>query len=198
MWQLVIRDGGTPHSRTQFPIFDHDADFARETKISRQKNGRGRIGSLVGLDTDSLALLESIQPYQLIEEWGGPFWVLREFSNFDKHRDLHLTGAIQHAATWDIEAVQVGNSEPELIQRHTGPIEDTTLTHHFRLVDGILSDKVKVEKEATFIVVFGNGSPVPGLAVIKGLDDIRKRVIWLVREVEIKRFHTTPSFPAQV
>jgi hypothetical protein len=84
--RLVEVHGGTVTSRTQFPIVD-----------KRRKDKAGKYVPLTidgGISAAALATIESLQPYQR----GGtaeqhPLSILRELSNADKHRLLHLTVA---------------------------------------------------------------------------------------------------------
>jgi hypothetical protein len=75
IFELAALDSGADQAGTQFPIFDHQADFAR----------RG-LAMLPGVSAAHRARIEGAQPYQ------GPHndWLalFRTLSNRDKHREL--------------------------------------------------------------------------------------------------------------
>lgn len=82
VYQLVLLAGGAPHERHQFPILDSEADW--QSKIT--KNPRGM---LEFVNPSLVAVIESLQPY--MPGSGLPsLTVLRNFSNTDKHRLVHV------------------------------------------------------------------------------------------------------------
>jgi hypothetical protein len=74
--RLAILDGGT-ETRTQFPISDTPAGFQQR-----------RPKDLEGVNDAHAARIERLQPYN----GGGWLRVLRDMTNIDKHRTLHVVG----------------------------------------------------------------------------------------------------------
>src|SRR5262245_55654 len=83
--RLVELDGGNPCRRTQFPIHDSRTTDKGNTRFVTIQPGIGR--------KDILDALDSIQPYQGVEEYGHDLnemslWLINELCNIDKHRLL--------------------------------------------------------------------------------------------------------------
>ena len=76
VFELARHDSGEAQEGTQFPIEDRE-DVFRKTR---------RTTYLKGISDEHLALIEGYQPYK------GCDWtvLLRQLSNPDKHRELHL------------------------------------------------------------------------------------------------------------
>ena len=115
VFQLVIlKTGAQPTTnKTQFPIFKSQSGF----------DSRGISQMLRGVGANAVALIQSLQPFATGEDVRSPLWHLSEFSNWDKHRSIHLTSAsmckvntstVMNSAQSQIDAIAV---EP-------GPIED--------------------------------------------------------------------------
>jgi len=107
VWQLVVMNTGKPPTvtKTQFPIFQHEAGF----------RDRG-LKLLQGVSKDATDMIEAEQPFRTGEGIKSPRH-LHELSNIDKHRTLHVTGAMVH---------QFAAEFPPLKQRVT--INDVTLS----------------------------------------------------------------------
>jgi hypothetical protein len=80
-WRLVEISGGTPGSRTVFPICNPAAPPAKGLQISGLNRTTPKGGAI--FDT-----MEAVQPYKTGYRFKDPLWGLRGWSNTDKHRLL--------------------------------------------------------------------------------------------------------------
>jgi hypothetical protein len=86
---LVAMNGGTPDDTTQFPIYS----------IAVNKKGNPRVVAVTpdppGVSVESLALIESLQPYHRGDQaaW-DPLALVQSLDNTDKHRNLLLASAV--------------------------------------------------------------------------------------------------------
>jgi hypothetical protein len=97
---------------TEFTIADSGQSFAR--RAPRE---------LRGLPTDASALIEGLQPYHRSSVEEDPLWLLREMSNIDKHRSLHLCTWVAHEVRQDITALAPGVRLHSHTLRKSGPIQ---------------------------------------------------------------------------
>jgi hypothetical protein len=116
---FAMADG---QQRTQFPIDEAPKDFKRHRKTF-----------LNGVAVEHIALIESLQPYK------GCKWTrfLREYSNFDKHSELHI---LQAGGTFKVEIFADQSTREE-----TG------------------RDTVRMKTSFTGDIAFANGAPVVGV-----------------------------------
>jgi len=89
VWELVILNTGNPPrtNQNQFPIFETEAGF----------NARGVRKFLHDVRADAINLIQSEQPFRTGEGVKSPLWHMRELSNADKHRTLHIVGTLLHS-----------------------------------------------------------------------------------------------------
>jgi hypothetical protein len=78
-WQLVIRAGGAPDKRTEFPIFKDPSKF---------KNGAH--DKMRGMSDAMKAAIRDLQPCFRAKPAAFPLWWLQDLCNTDKHQTLHL------------------------------------------------------------------------------------------------------------
>lgn len=161
-WQLVLAGGSIPTTRTAFPIFKDAGDYEREVR-----NGR----TAHRVPERALALIETLQPYHRRDDPTiHPLWVLRELSNIDKHRSLHLT------------AFYLIDSRLRLIDRHgTTRVDVGNLPPLYdgapiAILQGRLDPKMKVNFSGTTLVAFeeiatpgGPGGLRPAILIIEDL-----------------------------
>ena len=87
---VILKTGRTPRTnKNQFPIFEHQAGF----------RGRGTKMFLHDVSPAGIALIESEQPFPKKDGGTGegidsPLWHVKELSDHDKHRTLHVTGTM--------------------------------------------------------------------------------------------------------
>jgi hypothetical protein len=99
MWQVTLRDGGTPNDSTQFPIASKS-----EAQFNNMANRR-----IPDLSKEHRALVQKAQPYHAGDQaFTHPLAVLADFSNIDKHQIVHPTFA------------QVGDREVAPLKRING------------------------------------------------------------------------------
>ncbi len=94
-WQLALvnRPGQEPPTRTEFPIFKDAEEFNR--------NREAKIG---GLSTEAQERIYALQPFsaeRAVRPEGDNLWLLHELNRTDKHRTLHLVGAILQTVSMD-------------------------------------------------------------------------------------------------
>src|ERR1700734_716114 len=77
--ELVLAANNRPTDHEMFPICDNPKAF--KDAIRR--------GQLTGVSEEAVAIIESVQPYHLGEDWeSSTLWVLNQFANTNKHRRL--------------------------------------------------------------------------------------------------------------
>ena len=95
--ELVLAANNRPTDHEMFPICDNPKAF--KDAIRR--------GQLTGVSEEAVAIIESVQPYHLGEDWeSSTLWVLNQFANTNKHRRLLVTNL--RAAPSKVEIVTVG------------------------------------------------------------------------------------------
>src|SRR5207248_1277573 len=73
------------------PEVEEESQFPIYTDPGRWRRGHARrVGSV---SDDARAIIEGLQPYQRGDDWKShPLWVLRQLSDFDKHRRVPVVG----------------------------------------------------------------------------------------------------------
>jgi hypothetical protein len=95
--ELVLAANGQPTDHEMFPICDCPKVFKDAV----------RRGQIAGVPKDADAVIESLQPYKLGEDWEkSTLWVLNEFANINKHRRILVTEL--RAGTGNFEIVNRG------------------------------------------------------------------------------------------
>ncbi len=128
-----------------------------------------------GLCPDAKAIIEGLQPYHrgnLKDDW---LWILRELSNIDKHRRIHVT--VRYARS---NALEVVRTEPDVIvhsitARPPGILENnaviTELDMSVRAVPNF-STYMHMNREFTFAIAFGEHTPLAGQIANVALYDL--------------------------
>lgn len=186
-WQLVIRDGGVPNDRTQFPIFLDPAKFDLET------TARGKMhGMMEGMAPESIAILKAVQPFAAGDRQSA-LWQLRELSIFDKHKSLHVTaGIIDRVRVLFKPLVKGGEFTPGAQgDMDWGPFEEDTVIFRYKAPPGVLNPEgVDVDPPPSYQVVFGKESPIRGVPVIEGLALMGHSVRNIIAGISKERFPT--------
>jgi hypothetical protein len=154
--RLVEFNGNTPTRRTQFPIVDQAADFPGHASPQ-----------VVGLNPDHLALIESMQSYHggtpeysislasAIGQLGThPLTLLRDLSNHDKHRDVHVLVSRGGVGTARLEIVRDAPAIGEFVPQ----VGDT-------MSDGAEVGRISITNPGANPVVILHGDMVPSLAL---------------------------------
>ena len=79
VWQLVLVNGKIPGTRNEFPIFDSEEKYQKESKKK-----------LKGVSADRRELVGAFQPFSLCGDIGRHLWMLHSVCNIDKHRHLNV------------------------------------------------------------------------------------------------------------
>lgn len=186
VWELVILTTGRPPalpSKNQFAIFKSKDGFKT----------RGIDQQLQCVRQDAVDLIESEQPFSTGEGIKSPLWHLQELSNADKHRTLHLTGAlvqkfeipnlrINHDGTMDVLEV-----------RHQGPIQDKAILWRARFPNAksfpVYTNNGKIETNLTIGIAFDEATPaVGGWLTIATLANIHGRSDKIARRIATEIF----------
>jgi hypothetical protein len=136
VYQLVVKEGGRPHTNHQFPIVKKEKDW--KSKVVNPPKNRRR-GSLDFVHRDHIAAIKRFQPYA--PTTGKPsLLTLQRFSNTDKHRLIHA------AATWFTEApeisVRISFPFPLLRVEHDPP--GTPLGDHTQIARAYLAPGIQI------------------------------------------------------
>jgi hypothetical protein len=80
-WQLVLANGGTPDSKTEFPVFKDEAHFDRRAPRKMR-----------GMSADAVTVIKELQPFNAWPEHPdqATVWVIHDLNLIDKHRLPHL------------------------------------------------------------------------------------------------------------
>lgn len=184
--QLAIANGKSP-SGLSYPVLTEDpgspeaSPTARKTwKILTKR-----------LHPDDLAGIERSQPYKGSDLGDAHvFLLLNRLSNWDKHRELHLTTSVLMGSEFSIE----GNDDCTLGRTefgHTGPFEHGTVVARANCVFVGPNPEVQVNGHLSFGVAFSDGGP-PGAAG----RDIRRVLVRLANAVHdmVLELGTGPRF----
>lgn len=173
VYQLAIANGKSP-SGLSYPILTEDpsspeaSDTVRKTWKTLSKR----------LHLDDLAVIERTQPYKRRNVGDKHvFLMLNRLSNWDKHRELHLTASVLVGSEFSIE----GNDDCTLGPAefgYTGTFEEGTVVARASCDFVGPNAQVQVNGQLTFGVAFGDGGP-PGIAGW----DIRRVLMKLANEV---------------
>ena len=172
VWQLVVHKHGRPPvtKMNQFPIFETEAGF----------DDRGVKKFLHDVGSDAIDLIRSEQPFKTRQDTiKMPLWNLKELSDVDKHRRLHLTGAMVSAFDVKFAPLKFPVKIAVIEQRDTGPIQaDAVLWRGF--VHGATEwpfANRDVHFKLTVDIAFDQGTPaVGGWIVVGTLDECATRV----------------------
>ena len=162
VWQLVLRNGGTPDTRNEFPIFSDRGNFSNSTRKLRGVNDTAR------------QIITAVQPCN-----GGDdaLWFLHELSNMDKHRHLPVVFVNVTEVTSQTPFL-IGPGKSIDIYIHTGPVErDTVLLR-------VIQDRMEMDFEPTFGIGFGEGTPVAEASVMDVFRSIRISVVKIAEKLQ--------------
>jgi hypothetical protein len=94
VWQIVLKRNGTPTKRTQFPIYENEAEWSPQANTLRTTVTR----NLAGIFPEDFAIIKTYQPFNVglnvltkksITRW-HPLAMLSYLNNVDKHRFIHV------------------------------------------------------------------------------------------------------------
>ena len=164
VWELAGRPTART-SKTQFPIFETEPGFS-----NRQRQ------YLKDVPINAIALIKAEQPFFIRKDGTAegivqsPLWHLKELSDIDKHRTIHLTGTALSAYNFKMPVVAQPFTLMDVYEHPGGPIQQDTI-----LWSGILRGATdwpfaQRDTHAGFEVdvAFEDGTPVTGLWGVHG------------------------------
>ncbi len=146
--------------RLQFPVFLKRVDFDNQ--------GRGEF--LKGVDRALIEMIVAMQPFPVAEGGTGeggdsPLWHLKELSDCDKHRTLHLTGALLHGYEFQFPEITRGIGYEILEESPSGPIGSHSVLWRAKILgDFDMSPFAEGNVKAKLMVqvAFDHGTPAVG------------------------------------
>ena len=178
IYQLAIEGSGQdppPNYRElQFPIFTREDGNRGYDRLAPKQ--------IKGVPGPAQALLKTVQPF---DDPSDPLWTLRELSNADKHRTLHLTVTyLQSARVYDANTVGItsaasgiGYEHPDTGERIVHVLYDGMELSRQQFGTPAANRAADVKVDATFDVLFDEGtSGVPHEVVTQTLDSLSKAV----------------------
>jgi hypothetical protein len=161
------------------PRVEEDSQFPIYSTKKRWRKGRAmRIGCA---HPRAKAKMQRLQPWRRWDEWERhPLWILRELSDFDKHRRLPQVGIYAYLGQTIVgqggQFVYIGHLE---IHGRGGHLESKTpLLTWGGIHDPTGQTEVNVEYQIALQVAFADAAPrlVVGRNVLDCLDEIRNYV----------------------
>lgn len=152
--------------QSKFPICDTEARFGDECKR----------GCLRFVADKPRAEIKGLQPYQRGDEAAArldPLAILRDLSDFDKHRRLPLIATFASVSSADVSAKSWQVEDLEL--SFGGPLEaKTELARHRGLRSTVSGDEVEMDIRLSLNVAFADTAPnaAAGNAVYSQLSDL--------------------------
>jgi hypothetical protein len=114
-WQLVLKAGGTPDQRTEFPIFKNPGRWSSESPRD-----------MAGMSQPMKDLIKAHQPcFGTNAHENRTLWALQQYGNTDKHRNLILVNTSLEGIFWHPS----GGDDRVVV--HYGPVEKDTILARF-------------------------------------------------------------------
>lgn len=163
-WNLVLANGHTPNTSTQFPVGKDQSDFGKAVK-SRLK----------GVSSDALNLVKDLRVYPTGDE---KLWTLHRLDIADKHRTLIPVGASHEAVNVMTTFAGFDNvplNFPAIAIRPADrqyPLKDGA--EIFRVMKAARGGPADWQRRFsfTFTVAFGDGAPVAGEPIDPMIPDL--------------------------
>lgn len=177
-WQLVLRNGGEPSWRTQFPI------YADENSYLRANGGQAQIA---GMSEEDKNRIEERQPFNLAADADRPheLAVLQFLSNVDKHRVVH-TSLVQTAGSqFGIHDLQDVSGIGQIAPQFGSLVDGADLVRIGVVADGP-NPSLTVDAQLELDVAFADEeSPVHDENVPGVLLELREYVVELVSRFDL-------------
>lgn len=192
VWELYVLTNKQPpptRSKNQFPIFELQDGFDK----------RGRTEFLRGIRADAVDLIRTEQPFPKEEGGTGerdrsPLWHLKVLSDIDKHRTLHVTGAMVESFNFVFPPLKRAAAIRQQYRRSPGPIQqDVALARAIfePSVNEWPFTKNEVKCTLRTDVAFDEGTPAAGTwMVLPTLTDIANRTDRILRRLATDIFKT--------
>ena len=153
VYELTVREQGSPLDKTEFPIFDDPDRFAGRTKNNTGPARLSGLWRIRGLRQKTRDIIEQLQPYHWKDpEHPSTLAILNEMGNFGKHNDLHLCRmgaiALNNSVIRDMpNVVRWG------LENIGGSLDERTVIARLKLAAG-LDDKVYMDADVSLEIVF--------------------------------------------
>lgn len=172
VWELVVKEKGAKFAeanapKIDFPIVDKSASFPS-----------GRLAQ-IGLSEPTITVIETAQPYSRQQDAPrrDALWYLRELSNVDKHRLLHVVSMIGEEGQIRTTPF-LANGNVEFVTE--GPLSNGAEVVRFTASRPATYTKVEVEFELTISVSIEATPKTGGIGIDLGLRVMRDRVIEII------------------
>jgi hypothetical protein len=160
VWQIVaLNTGREPRTKqNQFPIFESEAGF----------KDRGIKKFLIHAGCQAINLIQSEQPFSTGEGVSSPLWHLKEVSDVDKHRTIHLTGTLIQAIQAKFGSLLEDVDVTQVETRVAGPIQKDALLMRYRLTGTSTFPfrTTQVNAKLSVSVAFDERTPAVGGGVV--------------------------------
>jgi hypothetical protein len=186
-FQLVVLETGSPppdDSKVQFPIF-----LKREGFYSR-----GIPTMLKNVGPAAQKIIESFQPFATGGDGIGPLQMLRQLSNWDKHRSISVVCAYSGNKEVSVNIsreVAIAGGGPIVFQ--AGALKDNTPIAGFKVPAGpepLLERAAKVKAKVNFslFVAFDEPEAIYNVGALDILEDVRLNVHRIVNRINKEIF----------
>jgi hypothetical protein len=170
--QLVLANGQSPTTRTEFPIFGNQQQYAADAPRKTR-----------GMSPQAIAVIDGLQPFA----WPTPLqrhplWILHELHNADEHHELSVVGSALQSQEMTITSnIQVAIRPAARMSLGTPvpilPLRDGTELMRIGLVNPVAEGQALATGSFSFGVSFQAPPIVHGQPVVQVMR-------WLVDSVE--------------
>lgn len=187
VWELVVlKTGGPPKTKqNQFPVFETEPGF----------NDRGVGKFLADVGAEAIDLIRSEQPFRTGENALSPLWHLKELSDVDKHRTLHVTGSLVKTFNAKMPPLLYPVTINELDVRTSGPIQNEAVLWRCSIPEAHdwPFQHRNVNADLSVDIAFDQGTPaVGGWLVIATLANVHGRTHRIVERIAGEIFKQLP------
>lgn len=155
---------------TEFPIWDDPEGFRRA-----HRRRWGSLYEIRGIPPEAQAVVEGLQPYHRGKVSDDPLWILREMSNVDKHRNIHLATYSGAQISMDLS-----NIDPRLVIhsyhiRPPGIVESGAVLATMEVTAPNVNfayTAMHLNRQFFFTVAFDYDTPMPDIWVLEGLNSL--------------------------
>lgn len=185
IWELAGRPK-RPGTKVQFPIFQTEAGFSSRKDFVK------------GVPGGALAIITSEQPFSerddgTIEGLNSPLWQLKELSDIDKHRRIHLTACTLASHHFRFPPVALPFQPINVYEHPAGLVEQDTVVWSGTLVGATEwpFEKGNIEGHLEVEIAFREGAPFENVWGVNGtLARIGNRVEHVIRRITETVFET--------
>ena len=178
-------------SKTAFPIFL----LEKPSGNIRGYDTHGETKMLKGVSASTKALIKSLQPFHTGEHGTSPLWHLHQLSNWDKHRELVITGALRDP---NKRMFVEGPWPINVYMRPDGPFEDGAVLFSADLLVCEIPiseriDNVRMNGHLPFYEALQEPAELRGAGVITILNAFGVRTGEIIKQISEEVFHIKTS-----